>query len=315
MKPRNYLLPFLLVSIATVAILLMWQRSEPGPGARSPAAASVEHAKSGDDSIQDSNDQTTKKPAPVASNFLGMRTIQEASDAGIYKLSTAELWQLTRDHPSEEIRQRACAIAGCSQYALKMKHPDKPVSMFFVSAHEAEYIAFYCREVAESNGPNEFIETYRPFIDSCNKRPQVSGDHQRLADLNLTANQIADSLASAATPEELYDYTLLAIQKEQGLTGIDFATLKSEHNNDLASLEQRLSPFLDFLATKFGCRMRGYCEPGSSVLLDICGRLGQTVVCMPGDNIESIAERNLTPLQFAMWRQAQVQKAGEPRQP
>lgn len=241
-----------------------------------------------------------------AVDFVGVSTIETAATNGLYRLSAADFWSLARDGRSLEMRDLACQIAGCQQYAIQSKHKDRAITTFFATKYDAEFTKHYCGDLIKNYGAREFSEQFSNFIDGCNDRSRRSQEKLQTINGLVAESDILKLLRGSASSSELYNATLAAIDTEQGIEGIDFDTLKTFQSAGTRNLEQRLTPFLDLLATKFGCRIAGYCSAGSIALLDICSRLAYAMVCIPGDNIESIAERNLSPIQFAMWRQAKL---------
>ena len=64
--------------------------------------------------------------------------------------------------------------------------------------------------------------------------------------------------------------------------------------------------FTQLLATKFGCRIPGFCEAGSTFLFGICQR---GMISFSGDNLDMIAQRNLSPVDYAYWQRAHLKNS------
>lgn len=231
--------------------------------------------------------------------------LPEATESGLYRLNAAELWDVTQKHSDKATRQIACYLNACVTYASFLQ-AEVDDSVFGGKGRENIFKA-YCGRLVRDN-PNYFVEEYQQFYFSTEAQCGSASFHgapltAKLEEMDLPESEIIDGIAKSSSPDDLLAYTILAIHLERGLTNVNYDVLKGSGSGEPAI--RRLAPFVGLLAIKFGCRLPGYCDPGSVALFSLCVA-HSNLVCLPGDNLDALAERNLPPVQYEIWRRASL---------
>jgi len=306
----------LLIVGAVIACLVWFQVGRPGIQVGRPGIQGVTK-ESGDKSNEaliaraDRAPQVVR-PASDPSKTVDLRVLKvrmatdhaEASAAGLYTLSAAELWHVAQRHPNPEVQRAGCFVSGCLAYGYWIKSKNlgrESTAIQFGSESRRDYFAYYCRGVVDAENPTVFTDPFAKFVDTVCIDPEYqqglsSKAEDFMSRTDISEEEIIAFLSKTTDQMAMYYYTNYALERGLAIDGIDFNEIRRGLIGDSNQL-------YELLALKFGCRILGFCDAGSSVLANLCER---GMSCMAGDTLLSIAQRNLSPVHFEQWRAAQL---------
>lgn len=246
----------------------------------------------------------------------------EAVEAGVFKLSADELWAAVKNHPDREVRSIACPLIACTALAAQrsveknnpMRFGEGRELLDFVRTPERlGYLQWSCGRLVESepqlrerdhplsalhnnecgelnDRANELVGDFLECMNGLCFRALPDPDGQ-------LAERIESGLRSSTNLWELHSYTEAALIRGDIIEGTRAAEQRfrtsSRSNQD----------FVRLLSAKWMCRLEGACGGMSPIVLELCAGVFQ---CRPGDDLISVAERNLSPLDFEDWMQARL---------
>lgn len=295
---KNWLLP--LIALVALVALAGWYASVPYG---EPVNIVVSREQARDVRVPTTNGPSTPSASGSSQELSLALSFDEAVNRGLYRMPPLDLWRFAHNHPDPKIRKAACYLHPCATYAKAVRlHGGLPRGTFG-SVERDRYFEQACAPLA-ADQTTDFVGEFAALSTSPLCLDTTSEDIAREIDLTKVNHQtMASSIRSAKTPLQLLSTTTLALQLEMGIGGLDFRQLKGEWDGMKAM--EKLNPLVSLLATKFGCDLPGYCEPGSAALLALC-RVHFNLSCVPGDSVSAIAERNLSPVQYLAWRNARV---------
>jgi hypothetical protein len=247
---------------------------------------------------------------------------RQAVEAGVFTLSADELWAAVRNHPNREVRMIACPLSACTaladQRSVASKNPirfgeGKELLSHIRTPERLQYLQWACGRLIDAEP--RWRERDHPFVALFEKECGELADKANEVVDNLLdcrngvcfrlrpdpdgqmAERIQFGLRSSTNLDELQAYTEAALRRGDIIEGI-----RAAEHRFRTPMKSNLD-FLRLLSAKWMCRFEGACGAMSPIVLELCAGFFH---CRPGDDLISVAERNLSPLDFEDWMQARL---------
>jgi len=227
--------------------------------------------------------------------LLMAATVEEAILAGIFSLRADQFWKVTQTHVDPEVKRLGCMLALCEAHAGRLIQPERH------PGYNPNFAETFCTRLVNSGTARAFLDDFSTLNKTqCVAAAQLGPARyeELIRGSPLPESEIHTALSEATDLNEILAYTAMAIRERKAVQGVDFVLL-----DRLLATAGNARSFNSLLALKFGCRIPGYCASNSPVIALFCAG---GIHCNPGDDLSLIAQNNLPPALFEIWRSAHV---------